>query len=498
MKKIFIITTITGFLSLAACNDFLDIPIEGSMPSTGLDYTKAENIFAPVSAAYASMRTYNTHSFPYISLEIISDNADKGSDVTDGAEMLQFDKFTLVATNGLVNYLWAGYFDIVSAANYAIEEMPKFVEAQQSQTNKDYALQCQGEAKFIRAYAYFNLVRMFGSLPKIDRSMTSEELASQQQITAAAMYEFIQQDLQDAIDVLPESYSAAYAGRITKYTAMALKAKTHLYRSEWNDAATLADGVIASGRYDLQDFRKLFSIAGENGAESLFEIQCSTLGLSTGDAAIIPDGYAYVQGPRGNSPTNMQGWGFCVPSNDLIAFYTGRGETVRPATTLLYRDTTTPEGDYISANCTNPVYNGKVYTPSAYNNWSYNGYGFDHNVRILRYADVLLIYAEALEKGGVSSASPASGMTALQAVDKVRTRAGLGSVGAVTIRAIWDERRAELAMEEDRWMDLVRTGQAATVLGPLGFTAGKNELYPIPAAQRQLNPNLDQNPGYTD
>ena len=155
---------------------------------------------------------------------------------------------------------------------------------------------------------------------------------------------------------------------------------------------------------------------------------------------------------------------------------------------MLYRGSTTPEGDYISEDCTNPVYNGKVYTPSSYNNWSYNGYGFDYNVRILRYSDVLLMFAEARLNG--SSEGTRSGYSAQTALDEIRNRVGLGSVSA-TLQAVWDERRAEFAMEEDRYFDLVRTGQAVTELQ--GFTAGKNEVFPIPAQQIQTNPNLEQN-----
>ena len=166
---------------------------------------------------------------------------------------------------------------------------------------------------------------------------------------------------------------------------------------------------------------------------------------------------------------------------------------VRPATTLLYRGTTTPEGDEILPTCTNPVYNGKCYTPSSYNNWSFNGYGFDHNIRVLRYSDVLLMYAEALLNG---AAAGSSGLTALDAVNQVRDRAELPLLDSVTLQTIWDERRAEFALEEDRFFDLVRTGQAAQALSANGYVEGKNNLFPIPANQRQLNPNLEQNPGY--
>ena len=164
------------------------------------------------------------------------------------------------------------------------------------------------------------------------------------------------------------------------------------------------------------------------------------------------------------------------------------------ATTLLYRGATTPEGDYISDKCTNPVYNGKVYTPSAYNKWSYNGYGFDHNVRLLRYSDVLLMFAEARLNGAASGTE--SGYTADSALNEVRSRAGLPSVSA-TLEAVYDERRAEFAMEESRFFDLVRTGRAPSVLGPRGFKAGRNGVFPVPSAQIQLNNNLERTAGYS-
>lgn len=491
MKKF--IAIVTSLVILSACSDFLNIRPEGTTASTGLDYTKAENIFKPVSAAYASMRSYGSHDMPYIAaFEITSDNADKGSTPEDGPEILEMDQFSYDPANSMVNGLWVAYYDIVSAANNAIFQMAQFTEAMQSAENRQYVLECEAEAKFIRAYAYFNLVRIFGNVPVIDKVMTADELAQVKQSAPAKVYEFIEQDLTEAIAVLPESYAKSFAGRVTKYTAHALKAKVHLYQGEYDLVAQHAGQVMASGRYGLlSDFREVFSIDGENSRESLFEIQCSDLGQSSGDAPFFE--YAYHQGPRNNRPANMQGWGFCTPSQNLIDFYSERGEIVRPATTLLYSGSTTPEGDYISSDCTNPVYNGKVYTPSIYNEWSYNGYGFDHNVRILRYSDVLLMYAEAVARGAAEYAD--AGISAQAALDWVRDRAGLNPV-ALSVDAVLDERRAELAMEEDRFFDLVRTGKAPQVLGSLGFTAGKHELFPIPAQQLQLNLNLVQNPKY--
>ena len=274
---------------------------------------------------------------------------------------------------------------------------------------------------------------------------------------------------------------------------MAIKAKVHMYRNEWDSVASLTDRIMASGQYDLlPNYRTEFSLNGKNSVESLFEIQSSTLGKSTGDQTYLE--YAYVQGPRGNSPGSMQGWGFCTPSTNLINFFTARHDSVRALTTFLYRGTKTPEGDSIIASCTNPVYNGKVYTPSALNKWSFNGYGFDQNVHIIRYSDVLLMFAEAKVQG--ASSGTGSGFSALSAINKVRDRVKLPLLNSVTLQNIWDERRAELALEEDRFFDLVRTGQATTVLSGLGFKSPKNNVYPIPSAQMQLNTTLTQNPNY--
>ena len=483
---------IFGLLAVA-CSDFLDLRPEGTTPAEGIDYSNPDNVFKPVSAAYASLRSGNAHSFPYICMfEITSDNADKGSSPEDNPSAQAFDDFTLDPSNYILNDLWSGYYDIVSAANNAISQMPLFREAIQNAETRVEIDRCEAESRVIRAYAYFNLVRAFGRVPIVDEVLTSEELASLRQSDPEQIYDFISDDLDYAISVLPVSYPSDYAGRITSYTAMAIKAKAMMYAGNWNQVASLTDQIILSGRYGLlADFHEVFSLDGENSKESLFEIQSSTLGNVTGSAPYME--YAYVQGPRGNSPANIQGWGFCTPSDDLISFFNARGEVVRPATTLLYRGTTTPEGDKILPTCTNPVYNGKCYMPSYYNNWSYNGYGFDYNVRILRYSDVLLMYAEALLNGAPVGSC---GLSALDAVNLVRERAEIPLLSALSLEDVWDERRAELALEEDRFFDLIRTGQATQVLAGKGYVDGKNNLFPIPANQRQLNPELEQNPGY--
>ena len=492
MKKYIIAIFAICTLMFTSCADFLNIRTEATMPTSGMDYSKVENIFQPVSAAYASMRLGEGEAQSYVAvLEVASDDADKGSDATDGLTVKEIDEFTFTPTNNHINNMWVYFYNIVSSANYAIESMDKFQAAVSSEDALKTVAQCRGEAKIIRAYAYFNLVRLFGAVPKIDRTMTSQELGNLPASAVAEIYEFIYADLDEAISVCPESYMEL--GRYTKYTAMALKAKAALYNKDWKEAATQADAVMASGKFSLvPDFKQVFSVEGEYGSESLMEIGSDDLGQSKGNAPICF--YAFIQGPRNNTPSNLQGWGFKVPSQKLVDFFTERGDDIRKAVTLLPRGATTAEGDYIKETCPNPYYNGKVYTPAIYNTWSYNGYGFDHNMRLLRYADVLLIYAEALAQG--ASIDSKSGYSADQALNEVRQRAGLAPAAA-TLEVIYDERRAEFAMEENRFFDLVRTGQAASVLASKGFETNKNEVFPIPANQLQVNTGLYKTPGYT-
>ncbi|MBR5035117.1 MAG: RagB/SusD family nutrient uptake outer membrane protein [Bacteroidales bacterium] len=490
MKKSIII--ILAAFATISCNSLLDIRTEASMPATGIDYSKPENIFLPVSAAYASMRLSEGWAQNYVGvMEIVSDDADKGSTEADGPTVAELDKFTYGPDNNNVEAMWNYFYNISSAANHAIESMDKYAAAITSDAGQQTVTECRGEAKIIRAYAYFNLVRLFGTVPIFDRTMTAEELASAPAQEPEKVYEFIYRDLDDAIDVVPESYTEL-KGRYNKYTAMALKAKVALYRKDWKEAARLTDLIIASGQYALMSrFKDAFNVENEGGKESLMEIESSDMGQTSDPLPICY--YAFIQGPRGNKEP-FQGWGYKVPSQKLIDFFDSRGDAIRKKVTLLVRGEVVTKGDTLFNSCTNPYYNGKVYVPTRTNNRSYNAYGLDHNMRIIRYADVLLMFAEAMANG--ANITLTSGYSADMALNEVRTRAGLPATTA-TLDNIYDERRAELALEENRFFDLVRWGKAAEVLGPLGFKAGKNEVFPIPAAQRQLNTNLPATPGYS-
>ena len=475
-------------LALLSCSDFLNIPQEGEFNIGGLDYSKKENMFLPVSNVYASIRSNNAHGFAYIGMfEITSDDADKGSTPEDAPAQIEMNNYTYGPGNTSLNEFWEGAFDIVSAANNAIATLPHFEPILRTDADWSEYKGMMAESKFLRAYAYFNLNRAFGGVPVIDKMLTSEELAQQKRATAEEVYTFIHKDLDAAVNDLPDSYSKDWAGRVTKCAAMALKAKVFLFQNKMDSVMKYTDKVIEyadrTGQYGLYpNFYKLFRVEQENCEESLFELQSSTFGRQSGETTYCE--YAFYQGPRGNTPGNMQGWGFKVPSQGLIDFLNARGETDRIKATIMVRGTMTDEGDSIKVNCANPYYNMKVYTTSAQNRWYYNGYGFDHNIRLLRFADVLLMNAEAKATLGGDAATP---------FNRVRARVHLDPVPYPTLQDIYDERRAEFALEENRFFDLIRTGKAPEVLGPSGFTAGKNEVFPVPLRQIQLNPNLTQN-----
>ena len=494
MKKIKTILCIAAAVAAAAsCSDFLDIRVEGTMPSTGTDYSKVENVFQPVSAAYASMRA--DFWFPYIGVsDITSDDSDKGSTPTDNEYAKQMDEFTFSPSNYMFNSLWVSYYNIISAANNALLQESLYYRAMTTDENRLYVRQCANEAKVIRAYAYLELMRTFGAVPIVEGNMSSDELADNPAVTMDQLYSYVCKDLDEAIDTLPASYGKAWGTRYTKYTALAVKAKLAMYKGDWATAASASNEIIASGKFGLQsDYRFLFSIDGEGCNESLMEIEGSDLGQSSGSAPYLL--YAYYQGPRNNEPSGMQGWGFNVPNENLKSFLEGRGDAKRLAITFLEKGTTTPEGDFISTKCPNQYYNGKVYTPNSTNTFNTNAYGYDHNIRLIRYAEILLIYAEALANG---QAAGSCGLTADDALHMVQDRAGIANTAA-TLQNIYDERRAELALEGNRTFDLMRLGKVAEVIGAhkAGAKTNFHTYFPIPSEQVTLNKGLVPTPGYT-
>jgi len=491
--------------TLTSCkDDFLDRAPQGQYTQEDYPYPGGSGPYDQyLFAAYSSLRDYNVHSQSFIVITSIrSDDADKGSTPADGgANAIDMDNFPVTVNNGFANAMWLGYFDLVNKANIVIDQISN---NEAIVATPEIKAQSEAEAKFIRAYAYFMLVRVYGRVPLIDRVF--EDPAAQANIpqsSPAEVYTLIESDLQFAAANLPLSWDPAFIGRVTAGAANGLLAKVYLTQKKWAPAMTAANAVITSGQYNLStSYDRIFREEGENSSESVFEVQ-ATANPTFQEANGVQ--YAPIQGVRGGGTWNL-GWGWNTPSTSLEAAY--EPGDPRKARTILYTSTATTPGITIYGETTplglpNPRYNQKVYTNPARRNAIGSQGGWWMNVRVLRYADVVLMYAEAANELG----NTAEALAKLEMV-RARARAGNNAIlppvtttdQAALRQAIRRERRVELGMEHDRFFDLVRwgiAGEALRAAGKTNFNENRDILLPIPQTQIDLSKGvLTQNPGY--
>jgi len=507
--NIFGILLMVTFLGvLGGCSDLLDQRPQGEwVDGDGSGGSFQSDIFT----LYARMRGFHVtsgttalaiHSFR-------SEDAEKGSTAADGAvHGVMFDDFEYIATNGLIGSYWTGNYEIINLANKILDDIAALEE--EGGTLSEGDLVNRSEAHFFRAFAFFNLVRAFGEVPKIDFSIENAEEANIPKSPASEIYTLIDDDLTAAAEHLPREWSPVYIGRLTWGAARALHARTYMMRSDWNNMYTASTQVMQSGLYDLNTpYNQIFRETGENSSESVFELQATATASQPGSNDIGSQ-FAQVQGVRGAGEWNL-GWGWNTPTENLAdAFEAG---DPRKDETLLYFIKTgedpssipvnQPYGEKPIANAdvVNAYYNKKAYTnPSMRATYTRGGYWF--NIRIIRYSDVVLMAAESANELGRTD-------EALQYLEMVRARArGTNSaiLPEVTTTdqgelrdAIRHERRVELGMEFDRFYDLVRWGIAREVLHAAGKTGyqDKHELLPLPQNEvDKSNGVLIQNPNY--
>jgi starch-binding outer membrane protein, SusD/RagB family len=496
MKKFFnrIAIVVAGIIGLAACDDFLDREPLGkytteTYPSGGLTQY--------VYGMYSELRTWGVIAFPFVGIvSITSDDADKGSTPADAPDMIQFDNFTVTPTNGLVRDFYTAHYSAINKANVVLNEADSLLSVG-AVTQEDFNVST-AEAKFVRGYLYFMLVRTFGGVPKVDALVTDQGNFNIPRATAAQIYALIESDLQFAAANLPLTWDGAFVGRPTSGAANGMLAKVYVYEKKWSESLAAAQTVITSGVYDLSTpYDKIFTETGENSKESLFEIQ----NIRNASFNFGSD-YARIQGVRGSGQWDF-GWGFNAPSTFLEDAY--ENGDPREEATILRAGETTPYGETLPpypSVLPNPRYNQKVYTNPTYRVAANNLQADWVNARILRYADVVLLAAEAANELGQTQA-------AIDYLEMVRARAR-GSNASILPKVtttnqselrdkIRQERRIELAMEHDRFFDLVRWGIAQQALNVAGktFVTGKHELMPIPQDEiDRSNGVLTQNPGY--
>jgi hypothetical protein len=503
----------------SGCKKFLDTERQGEYGAENYPYPAGSGAYDQfVFGAYNELRAYNLHSQFFITASFRSDDADKGSSTTDGgANALQFDNFPVLPSNSWVNNFWLGHYSLINACNFAIKQIRTNTSINASDDIKNQSL---AEVRFMRAYAYFNLVRYFGRVPKIDTVF--ENIAAQNNVpqsTPAQLYPFIEEDLTFAAANLPLRWDPVkFPGRLTSGAANGLLAKVYLTQQKWAAAMASASAVINSGVYNLStNYKDIFGEDGENSPESIFEVQAtSSVQVTTGFGVQ----FAPIQGVRGQGDWNL-GWGWNTPSTNLESAY--EPNDPRRARTFLYLsyrgvggapDTLNQSvygevmpfwsGNPTSGSLPNRAYNHKVHTnPARRRAYNSNG-GWWMNIRLLRYADVVLMYAEAANELGMTP-------DALQKLEWVRERARRGApagtlpmittTNQATLRdIIRHERRIELAMEHDRFFDIVRwgiSGQVMQAAGKANFNANRDNLLPIPQSQIDISAGvLTQNPGY--
>lgn len=493
MKKILISSLV--FFAISCNKDFLEKkPIVG-VTEDNFYRTEADAI-AAVNAAYAPLQFQISPAghFRWFWGDIMSDDAIKGgSGDNDANSLLQLETFLGPTNTDLLESEWSANYEGIYRANVVLEKVPPIV------MDEKLKARILGEAKFIRAWNFYNLVVMFGGVPLADHVLAPSEY-NMSRNTASEVWDLVETDLREASDVLwkRSDYPLADLGRITKGAAQALLVKTLLWRQKWAEAKTVAEAIISSNEYQLvDDYADIFTQDGENNSESVFEIQyMNASGGNWGKNNANEGSFTNVfQRARGQ----FAGYGFNIPTQDFVDEFSKEGfEDPRLKSTVFRIGEPMGDRGIFTIEATGGIsyiyYAKKYFTgkneDAPFGDPNPNG---GSNDRVIRFSDVLLLHAEAAFHTGDETGARIS-------LNKVRDRVNIPNItatGPALLEAIYRERRLELGLESHRFFDLLRTGKAPQVLGALGFRTGVHELFPIPQSQIQAtNGALTQNPGY--
>jgi starch-binding outer membrane protein, SusD/RagB family len=496
-KHISIYIIVALFCLTAGCKKILNQPILGQYSSANF-FTNDANAILAVNAAYTSLTFTDASSNAiWVLGDVASDDAIKGGSDGDQADFLALQNFNINPTNSAVEGVWQRYYQGVFTCNVVTDGL-----ANNSAVSATVKTQSLGQVEFLRAYYYFTLTVAYGPIPLHLKVATTAQEAQKPVSTQAQIFAQIENDCTAAAAALPTAWTGADLGRVTKGAALALLAKTYLFEGKWALAASTAQAVEALNIYSLLPvYADNFRAATKNNAEGIFSIQHQT--------GLVP-----FQGNNLNvwfAPRSIGGYGFFYPTQSLVDNYEKSPAGVDD-----------PRLDYSIARAGHPYFD-IAFDPS----WTTTGYlskkdcqplseiptaikgDGNLNYQAIRFADVLLMEAEALNESG-------NGAAALVPLNKVRKRAresylydstlpGYGTVPAgllpdITVTdqgqlrdIIRRERRSELALEFHRFFDIIRYGAtyANSVLSykPL-FNYNTDKYFPIPESERQSNPNL--------
>lgn len=510
MKKytLIIASIILSATLLTACSDsFIDVP---SANENSDDYFNSEEDYElALIGAYDLLQA----SFWNVMIgEIASDNTLAGGDSEniDGPAIRAIDNMEHNDVNDNLRDIWNWMYAGLNRTNYILEFKDKtdFI-------SKDNII---GQALFLRAYYTFELTKWFGRIPLLTedgriqntRVQIGDEFTIKKTESIAATYELIEADLVEAIGYLNTIQDQEY--KITKGAAQSLLGKVYLYHakfdtSKFDAAATVFEDVIGAGNYTLvPNYADIFENSGENGNESIFEIQYTDLEgasfvclqCSEGNVAV---GFNGVRSYQNTDPLNTRilefdpGYGYNTPTQEAVDAFEA-GDTRKDAT--IFDPRTVAETTFDFSDGATGYYNKKYLPRTGDLGIGDNNLTNPNNYRAIRYADVLLMAAEAH-----NLKSTPDDVLAMNYLNKVRQRAfgdtahNTNASGTTLTEAIWNERRVELIGEGHRFFDLVRTEKAAEAIQ--GFTSNKNEIFPIPFIEMQLAGAIErwgQNPGY--
>ena len=482
------LTFICLSLVFSACEEQLDLD-----PMFTQD---AENYFnSEEDYELALIGAYDLLQASFLNLwigEIASDNSIAGGEsVTDTEGLHEIDEMRHEAVNNELRQIFQWYYAGVNRANYIMENRDK--------TDFEGKNQIIAETRFLRAYYYFQLVKYFGDVPLIvDERLGADEVTEIERTPAGEVYQQIESDLNFAVDVL--DWTNPVKGRVDKGAALSLLGKVQLYQDKFSESAITLNRVINEGNYDLvNDYSTLFLASNEDNRESILEVQYSGLEGGGYGCLICLEGNA-APGFHGirqyDGPVYSDGNSYNLPTMDLYNSFDDN-DPRKDASVLnidsFIADQPNPDDiEYaIGGGGHTGLYNNKYIKRQAELGLPDTDLTSPNNYRVIRFADVLLMAAEAHNRSGNDG-------QALLYLNRVRNRVNMppvSSAGQQLTEDIWQERRYELSGEGHRFFDLVRTGQAADEIQ--GFVSGKHELFPLPQVEIDLaGGNWDQNPNY--
>ena len=493
MKRIVYILLI---FAVSSCS-FLEIDTENKIATSEVDYSKTADMYQPVIGVYSQLRFSGMHWANNMLWCGRDDDMTSGRTDDQGDALLFGYRGGYQCPNSFwaLNNAWVTPYEIIRVCNSSQQALDKYGEHLTPGTD-DYAnyLSYKGEVKTIEAWSYYMLVTSFGPCVLLtDNNQTRFVRATREHVIDYALAE-LDSVIPNMKRVRPDQMS--HPGAFSAFTAEAVAARLALQKGDYKRVEEYTDDIINSHLFELyNDYYNLFKIPGKLCAESLMEVQVTDFGAATGDYIGIDQWFnsmgATLTKGSGADKIDIAGWNFMQYNQAFYEWVKSRGETVRLETSCLKSGEKTKEGFSIEGSS---VFNGKAYLPYDQMTEGSTEWGRNNNVRLLRYAEVLLMNAEAKVRNGASGDA---------SFNLVRTRASMPELTGVTIEQILDERRMELCGEWGlRYTDLVRTGMAETVLNSPSLTrdfangewSEAKAWWPVPGTQLMNLPDLAQNP----